>query len=275
MSAEAKSDSCCPAGAPGRAPAPKEYVPKGTELKLGDLPAYVTGERSEYGIVVFQEIWGIKCGRLFQICDAIADAGFVVAIADYHRGLMFNGDWSTFGDFLAALPLDKIDTDLKEHVYPLLASKGAKKFGAVGFCFGAVPALRQSAQGNLAAVASCHPSHGNLAPKFGTTAAAIMQAVRSPVLLFTASDDLPASKPGGDDEKILRAKPFGAACEFREFTDMSHGWVTRGKIEDPDVARDYEAALAGVIAFLKKNVQQPAAAATATAAAAPAAAAST
>jgi hypothetical protein len=36
-------------------------------MKLGDLPVYVSGERGDVGIIVFQEIFGIESGRLKQV----------------------------------------------------------------------------------------------------------------------------------------------------------------------------------------------------------------
>jgi len=258
LKAEAKSE-CCPTGSPGAAPKPTAYVPKGTKSVVGDgLPLYVTGDRSERGVVVIQEVYGIESGRLEQICDTIADAGFVVAMADYHRGENFGqmgGDWNKFGPWLAKTPLSKIDSDLNKYVFPALTAKGATKFGAVGFCFGSLIVMHLASNGRILAGASCHPSHGMLASKYGLDPHTLVADSKCPQLIYTAGNDAADQKPGGADDKSLRSKSYGTKNEFKNFKDEEHGWVTRGDFKaKPEIERDYKLAINGVISFLKANV---------------------
>jgi len=262
MSTEVKTEekhSCCPPGTVGKTPlAP--WVQTGEEIKLGDLPVYVSGKGSDRGILVVQEVFGIRSGRLRQICDEIAAAGFVVAMADYNRGdpRLINSDgstnWSKLGEWVKATPMSKIVSDLDTHVWPLLVSRGAKRFGAVGFCAGSAVVLHLSGAGKLLAGASCHPSHTGVAPMYGTTVAALVEGAKCPQLFYTASNDQKAEKPGGSETKILDDK-FGAdQNEFKEFPDSVHGFVARADGESEIGARDFRAALAGVLAFLNKHI---------------------
>jgi len=150
-------------------------------------------------------------------------------------------------------PLSKLDSDLDTHVWPLLKSKGATVFGAVGFCAGTAPVLHLS-HSKLHAGAHMHPSHSFLAPLYGTTTTALVEAVKCPQLMYTAGGDNADQKPGGAEEKILRGKAFGEKCEFREFPEMKHGWVSRGEITTPADARDYEEAMDGMIKFFHANL---------------------
>jgi len=41
---------------------------------------------------------------------------------------------------------------------------------------------------------------------------------------------------------------------FKDFPDMSHGFVSRGDISDPKVARDVRAAVDLAVSFFKKHL---------------------
>jgi dienelactone hydrolase len=65
-------------------------------------------------------------------------------------------------------------------------------------------------------------------------------------------DDPAEVKPDGVEHKLLLAKPFGAKCEFKEFPEVKHGFVSRLELHETNVARDYPIAWAGVTAFFKR-----------------------
>ena len=49
-------------------------------------------------------------------------------------------------------------------------------------------------------------------------------------------------------------KKFGAdgGNDFKEFSDMIHGWVSRGDISDPKIAEQVGIAMDGVLKFFSK-----------------------
>jgi len=253
---ESKSGaSVCPPGAPGSVP-PGPYTPKGSDMKLGgDLPVYVVGDRANVGVIVAQEIFGIESGRLKQICDTIAAAGFVVCMADYHRGTNFDTigkDWSKIGGWLNGTPWSKIQSDIDTHLIPLLQSRGATKFGAVGFCWGSWLVFHLADTGKLAAGCYAHPSHRKLAGIYGENPDDLVKGSKCPILAYAAGDDGPDVKPGGTDEKLLEAK-FPGKNEFKEWPDVKHGFTTRIPFDQDQTGRDYPLAMQGIIAFLKKH----------------------
>jgi len=73
--------------------------------------------------------------------------------------------------------------------------------------------------------------------------------------LFAAGNDPDNCKEGGDFEKIFSKKDFGKDCVIVSFPDMTHGWVSRGDCNDPNVKRDYETAMQLSIDFLNKNLK--------------------
>jgi len=227
------------------------YVNKGTDLKLGDLPVYVSGERGTVGIIVCQEVFGIDTHRFKRICDELAAAGFVAVIADYHRG-NYVKDFSKFGAWCQATPWSKISEDLNTHIFPLLAARGCTKFGGLGFCWGSWLVLHMGPK--LTAGAYCHPSHTKVAPMIGESSDELVTSFPGPILCYAAGNDGDDVKPGGHDEKLVASKPWAAKNEFKVWPDNKHGFVSRFPFEEDQVARDYPLVIAGIVAFFKKNI---------------------
>lgn len=122
-------------------------------------------------------------------------------------------------------------------------------------CYGSYIVLKASATGKIHAGVSYHPSHSKLSPVFGDEQAKIVEAVKCPQLYIVAGNDDASVKESGLDHKILSQKPFGSQCVFKEFPEMAHGWVSRGDISNPKVARDVRAAMDLASSFFKKHLQ--------------------
>jgi len=196
---------------------------------------------------------------LQQIADEFAAAGFVAVLADYHRGFtLANPDGSIamekFSQFISGTPISSMLKDLDTHVWPLLVSRGVKKFGALGLCAGSTLQLVLSGSGKLSAGASCHPSHARMAAGYGLDPVKLVEDVKCPQLLYPAKDDGPQHKPGGAEEAALRKKPFGAKNEIKEFDQVKHGFLSRGPIDTPEGLNAYTTAMAGLIAFFNANL---------------------
>jgi len=199
---------------------------------VGDLEVYESGEsKNGMGVLVVQEVFGIKMGNLAEICDAFADQGFAVLMADYHRGgcMKQGDDFSVIGKMMKDTPWAKIESDFNTHLLPNFKSRGATRIGVVGFCFGSWVMMHLASTGNIKAGAASHPSHAKLGPLVGDDLKTLAENVRCPVQIFSAAGDEPSSKPGGLDESIIQ--PKFPTSDFREFKDMKHGWVARGDWE--------------------------------------------
>ena len=61
-----------------------------------------------------------------------------------------------------------------------------------------------------------------------------------PVLLMPAGNDADLVKPDGEGATAIRK----SGGESVLFADMLHGWVSRGDLNEPNVKRDTESAMA-------------------------------
>jgi dienelactone hydrolase len=126
----------------------------------------------------------------------------------------------------------------------------ALKWGAVGFCWGALPVARllsaAPAPSITSPVVGCgmafHPSFR------GKEAAEMVGAVRRPMMLCPCGDDPADVQPGGALAAALagvfeRDAAHGAFTDSfeanRPFGSMKHGFMTRGPLEDGEIAAAY------------------------------------
>lgn len=71
--------------------------------------------------------------------------------------------------------------------------------------------------------------------------------------MLCAKNDPANIKEGSEVAKILQ-EMFGEIAVFKTFEEMKHGWVVRGDIEKPAVARDYKIAMDMAIDFFKETL---------------------
>lgn len=102
--------------------------------------------------------------QIKQVCDRLADAGFLVAAPDVFQGKPWpmskmppkpednlHGWISTEGSY------EKVSKHIAKTVEHL-KSKGAESFGIIGFCWGASIAMKAAAEGLVSACVIVHPS---------------------------------------------------------------------------------------------------------------------
>jgi len=195
----------------------------------------------------------VSIGRTKQIADEYALKGFLAVVPDFF-GANALSDLSQVGGWIKQWTWDRIGPQIDTIVHHLQAH-GFTKLGSVGFCWGTWPVFVTSASGNFSAGVSFHPSHPRLCDALGFDESELTNAVKCPQLLAPAGNDGPSLKEGGLEHQILSKKPFGKDCIFREFPDMAHGWVNRGDLSDPKVARDVRAAIDLSVSFFRKHLQ--------------------
>ena len=76
-------------------------------------------------------------------------------------------------------------------------------------------------------------------------------AAKCPMALLPAGNDDDHYRDG-TLKKIIEDN--GYECLEADFPDMQHGWVPRGDISKPEVARDVQKALDTAVAFLTKHL---------------------
>jgi len=204
---------------------------------------------------VIADIFGPRAGNHVEICDMLASEGFFVVMPDLHRGDLLTDvtNLKLRDEWFARHPYAKLEKDIEAIAIPLFSEKKVTKIGALGFCYGSWPLMKFAAHGKLKAVASPHPSHARLSARTGETPEDLASAVKCPVMLLTAGNDAAEMKPGGSDEKIIKAK-FPTSY-FEEFKAMQHGWVARGEWrEKEDIYLEAQRALVLIVNFLKSNL---------------------
>ena len=293
---------CCP---PGSAPAlSTNYVERGAEVEAaGGVQVYVVGPskpaeecgKSRRGVVVYHDIFGWHSGRLRELCDTLAERGFVVALPDCFQGRAGRVTTAAAGvlrvlsmasNILRARWGARLELELEGAVWPLLAERGAERVGVLGFCWGGWCVAKACSRPREAAGAGpgaapagatpagavvgspppldvrcgvgLHASPGIVGWFHGEgSAAALFGAATSPMLFLQAGNDPSECKTGGAAARALAGTPVGAACAFEEFPDMAHGWTNRGDLADPPVARDVALALDRTCAFLAQHLGPP------------------
>jgi len=240
--------SCCPPGSLASL-GQTDYTNKGEVITRGDLPIYVVGKGSKC-IIWNYDIFGFDSGRVKQLCDVLADAGYLVLLPDWFRGTWQDPTKPGIPEFLArTTEWQKLLGDWSGLVKPLAAELGADTFGSVGTCWGSYPVVRLSSLPEFKAGVSVHPSHTGLCGALGVDERAILEKVQCPQLFQPAGNDGETVKAGG-----LGAQVLGDRLQVIEFPAMTHGFLGRGDMAQPEVARDVKAATQNILDFFKKHL---------------------
>jgi len=218
--------ACCPPTALPYLAA--DYAAKGTTLTTDGVELYMAPppDAPQAAIILCPDVWGWNGGRVRAVADMIAAEGYLVVVGKFLSTPCFEG--GTDGDALP--PGGSFDMEwIKNFPWP----KQAPKVAAVAaFC-------KQRLAESYA---------------FGGDTAALMQQVPVPFCLMPAGDDEATWGEDAPFSKELRASAAGAACEWKPFHEMSHGFSCRGDLSDPAVDRDVKAAFEETKAFLAKHL---------------------
>jgi len=240
-----KNTACCPPDSLGGLKT--DYKPRGVIQNFDGLSVYTVGQ-GEKAIIVIHDLLGVDSGRTKEICDQFADAGYLIVMPDF-----FEGDGGTEKDFLEGfflfktysimkrlwkVPFKKVQEHLNKSIYPFLESKGVKKIGTMGFCWGGFIVFNICADERVGAGVGFHPVYD----KFFVSVQKLTEAVKCPQLICPAENDSNEMKEGQKIEKTLR-KRLGDDVKIKTFPEMQHGFVNRGDMKDPKVERDVKEAI--------------------------------
>ena len=247
-----KAQPCCPPGSePGLT---TDYVPRGVTEDVDGLPIYTIGQ-GEKAMIIVHDIIGVDSGRTKLICDQFADLGYLVILPNFFRGDGYKfKDVNLFTLFSVikrakANSWEKRRDDFYKIIYPYLEKKGVKRIGMMGFCWGGYIVFCASADERINAGVSCHP----VLDRSKETPLQLAQGVKCPQLVLPAGNDPKVIKEGNVVDKTLKEK-FGEKALVKTFKDMKHGWVNKGDLKKPKVAKDVKEAMDLAIDHLQKNV---------------------
>ncbi|KAI0754699.1 alpha/beta-hydrolase [Daedaleopsis nitida] len=228
-------------------------TPKGTEIKIGDVPAYVTGDEDSKRIVVIGvDIFGWRFVNTRLLADEYAAQGFRVIVPDLFAGWELplwslsahdtNSERSLFQRYVAR-PLSYfvfapfVIRNMPRQVSTiavvtssLRAAHPDAKIGFVGFCWGGRFAISQNHL--FDATVACHPS----LVKFP----AELEGIKSPFSLAAAETDPMYNRARAEEtEKILKEKGL-KDVEVKVYVGVNHGWTIRVNmaIEEQKKGRD-------------------------------------
>jgi dienelactone hydrolase len=216
------------------------------------MTAWVCGQAQDGKAIIFNyDIYGLNSGRSKAVAEELAAAGYLVVMPDYFRGRTADTeDWK--GLAIDHANWKAMADDFKTTLDYILANGGqAGHIGTIGFCWGTWPVVKQSSYPEIAGGAHCHPSHPGIVNfnKDGETEAKVIEAITCPQLLLPSKQEGPTVRPGGLADTTFASKPFAGQCKIVEFDTMSHGWVSRGDLSDPAIAKGYADAMTEIKAF--------------------------
>ncbi|KAG6955278.1 hypothetical protein JG688_00011946 [Phytophthora aleatoria] len=173
---------------------------------------FVAGPRqAKAGLIAIPDIFGPN--SVEQDAEALAKLGYAVVLVD-----------AADGDY--PVTLDGVDEEI-----------GVESISSYGYCWGAYVGAKQSAletpvvKGHV----SFNPSWAAEQLVNGEGAVEKMtESISVPQILCAASNDPALVSEGGAVEKILKANAaIAKQSNVVNFSDMIHGWVCRGDIDDP------------------------------------------
>jgi dienelactone hydrolase len=219
---------------------------------------------SKKAIIVNHDSIGINSGRNRAICDQLSrDTGYHVLMPDFFRngdGVLNYGGFTATGmspeglAWFAQMTSERVLADT-ELVYNYMTDAGfeIESYGSTGYCFGGWVGFHQATTGKISAHVAAHPSLSAEAFKNPLSGLeGLVKRVESPIMMLPAGSDPENVKEGGDVEQWLES--IGQKVEVHTFTDMFHGWVPRGNVSIPEVARDVKLAMRKTVEFLVENM---------------------
>lgn len=281
--------ACCPSGSwpqllRSRDELNKDDVafpPKGSIVKVptkgrdSELPIYYVpakeGSDNKGCIMVLPDIYSVRYltpnvrsgDRIGSICDSLSEAGYNVALPSIFRHKPYDeavkgphdGDFCKFDSFAQDGGVDWFKTQTYDTVGPdvkacadfLNEKTGSQPIGVLGFCFGTWLLSKASSTGDVkfACAVGCHPATVLEKAVFGGDEEAMMNELKQPTLFLWAGNDSTDYTGDGPLKKALEKSGGGVT----EYTEMLHGWVSRGDVSDPAVKRDFEKSLNEITSF--------------------------
>ena len=218
-----------------------------------EVQCYEVGPKDAKTVFVFvHDIFDMHAGRCKGLADFLADQGFRVIFPDMHKGepVVKTPDeefMSKIGAWLGAHPVQEVVAMVRDAVASV-SGEGKKVIG-VGFCWGTW--VLYHCQKSGVALDGCVCLHPSLMIEdmMGGDHNELLKGQNCPVMVASAGNDAPWTKPGAEWEQNAKALGFEEKSKFYDFPDMAHGWTCRGDIADEKVKRDVDITFSHVVSF--------------------------
>ncbi|XP_037550240.1 carboxymethylenebutenolidase homolog [Nematolebias whitei] len=208
-----------------------DYGGLGQEVQIEHVKAYVVkpSGASDKAVVVIHDIFGWELNNTRYMADMLAAHGYTAVCPDFFVGEAAwspTNDWSTFQDWLKDKKPTNINKEVDAALKFLKETCGAKRIGAVGFCWGGVATHHLALQ---------YPEL-----KAGVSVYGIVREgedryeLKSPTLFIFAENDsvIPLDQVRALEENL---KKCTVDFQVKTFPGQTHGFVHR-KREDMNAA---------------------------------------
>lgn len=209
----------------------------GSIVNFNGIESYVTGSEenaSKKLLYFFTDVIGHKFINAQLIADQFAAKGYYVIVPD-----LFNGDpvklnppagFDLMNDWLPNHPIDVVQPIIDTIVEGVKQKFGQPKFAAaVGYCFGAKPAVRLLSTDAINAVSVFHPSFVEISE---------VEAIKGGLLINAPDDDfLYTAELRHATEETLKKLGKEKNIQYRQvlYSSIGHGFAVRGDISIPMV----------------------------------------
>ncbi|KAF0718382.1 Aste57867_1726 [Aphanomyces stellatus] len=218
--------SCCPPNSLPVVPTKSDMVP----VQMGGTPVFFYDHPTSHTcVLVFPDAFGPDSGRTKLDCAALS-AHFKVVLVDLTDEYIV--DVADAAAWLKRFPFETLVGKIDAVIAHLMRHHDVAICGAVGYCWGAWLVAKMCSRPTPAihCGVSFHPSW-QIEDLFGGSGAGLADTMTAPQLVLTAGNDAEWLKPGGQVALTLDARHIPS--KFREFDAMTHGWVSRGDMNDP------------------------------------------
>lgn len=185
------------------------------------------------GVIFYMDGFGPR-SALFTMAQRLADSGHIVLLPDlfYRAGSYGPFTGASFGDEAARARIMQMldDTSLAmtrddtASFLDVLASEGAERIGAVGYCMGGARALTAAASypDRIRAAASFHG--GNLASDHADSPHLVARKIKA--RLYVGVAEIDASFPPLQSARLAEAlRVAGVDYIIENYAGMAHGWT--------------------------------------------------
>ncbi|KAL7619454.1 hypothetical protein AAE478_009993 [Parahypoxylon ruwenzoriense] len=221
--------------------------PVGKEQVYNDINLYVTGEKSDIGVLYLTDVFGIQLSENKLLADSFGRAGYITVAPDLFNGTPAPGDINGQPDFNVTKFLEDHNSEATDPIIAtaiefLRTELGVKKVAATGYCFGGRYSFRVLAEGKGVDVAfAAHPS---------LLEDAEIAAITGPASIAAADqDDLTPPERRTQIEAVLleTGLPYSLAL----YGGTTHGFGVRGNVSDPQEKFGKEEAFFQAIRWFK------------------------
>mmetsp|Transcript_52581 Transcript_52581/g.97347 ORF Transcript_52581/g.97347 Transcript_52581/m.97347 type:complete len:273 (+) Transcript_52581:54-872(+) len=252
------------------------YSPKHDMVQIGTLSCYVAEPTAPTAnaVIMFADMFGVHTGRHKQFVDMLADNGYLAVCPDFLKDRPYmSGSTPSFGmscscaaEFLVKVLSGAFDRRTRtfawdaymrqkvvDEIMPWLSAKGARNFGAVGFCWGTYGAMKCGSLSQFKCCVGFHPSTEGFCKASKEDDLQVCKDIKCPQLMLATKSESDRWKPNGAAHKACEeVLPGKIRWELQD--GVMHGYMTRGDTQKAETMQAVKYGFDSMIAFLGEHL---------------------